>query len=344
MMALKRIVLLIAAMTFLLSSCSTTPGATHDRSAETATPSMPMGTPCPPNSSPAAAFPEVDKRKLLVILVDKSGSYAQWTQPSLELIEHVLPRIVNPGDTVVAAWIGSNSGAPAETFFQDTVPGVNPLTLRPVPDTPLDVPTTTLLPEPTMSDSDSSMGRELTQQTAQAARATNVVAPTHAEATRQANSNNYTCAMDAWLQEYHTAMEELSQARRKSLETFQTEALQALNAAKEIPPIDQATRITDALLVASKIFEDAVADGRYQEYRLLIFSDMVEITGDDAITPSVLRLPQVEVTVAMMACEPAKCRNTQDQWTETFTQAQAERSRFLLVVQSSDDSLVDTLR
>lgn len=326
----------------LLTACaSSSSSSSTARASEQQTPTT---TACPTVARPASSKPEVEPTKLTIVLVDKSGSYAESTAAALDHLRRVLPKTVAPGDQVLVGWVGSNSGDPAEFFLWAEVQGVSPTSLAeaPLKPTPGATPTLISLPD---QEPNTAIGRSIATQTAVAIATANAYGATQVAEAHAVAVNIYRCEQLSWQAQYEREIQAWEGAKREAIEEFTEYSTTQLDAAATIPAIDQTTRITDALLVASKIFQDAIAEQQYERYQLLIFSDMQEVPSDDAVDTTLLDLHGVDVTIAGLTCEhPRDCHIAEQKWGGRFSTAGAKTTRFLLVLQTTDDALVKAMR
>ncbi len=345
----------------LLMSCSQSVKRTDTPSplTEPVTPQI-TSTPCPLVTS--LGFTNVEYHpKIIYALIDKSGSYKHLTQKALETIYESIYLSVNPGDYVYIGWIGEDVTKPESLFFQGEVPFVN------IPESltnlniatptsvvylysPSNTPTeqtainkSTPIPTKNMTTFEQIAATKtaLAFETSTAVFATAVAATQTSDAilieqTQQANlcqlySNNEQIKSDLkWYQhERREAIDRFAQGMKKTLgETSHHSHSQ--------------TYIYESLYVASRIIQDRRETGKYNQFELVIFSDMLE-TGSGYKNLS-FNFEQVDVVIGMVYCEKAvNCQWIEDTWIPFFVDNGAKSPKIKLLQESSVDALVELL-
>jgi len=338
----KMLVYPVILVAFFLTSCAV---LTND-SVQQQTPAAPPVDLTPSACAPATPIPihTPEPSKLLYILIDRSGSYDDWTDDALERLAEVLPLVVGPGDRVIAAWIGIESEHPSEVFLNGSVRAVPAPDMAPAPQPPTPSATPTPIPvPPTPEKGLSTTGRRSYQDRCQEIETKNRAASESAESENREAMNRHFCEVREWNSGYRAAMSTWQQERQSAEEGFLETAIPAIRHAI-IEQYDAKTHIHEALYVAARVFNSAARHGAFGEYRLLILSDMKE----DRLYPEAdlpLNLEGVDVVVAMMFCAKAhQCDQQERAWSAEFQTVGAKSFEFLLVVESTAEVLVPLLR
>lgn len=301
-------------------------------------------TPCPPVAPVAVATPRSDPATLLYVLVDRSMSYCEWVRPSLELLAGLLPEVVSPGDRVIMAWISNASERPVEVFFQGYVPEVGVPAVDPQPQLPSYVCTPA---PPADSTSPPDEGTDLLNHIRR--QALTATAQWYEERWEQCEEewqramSDYYCQLPAWNSSAQQATRRWDEDREEAVDRFLEQAVPTIEMQARMTGCTHGTHIREALYVASTVLQNAVADGDFQHYRLLVLSDMWE----DRVTelPDIsLDFGNVDVVVAMMYCAAAAdCIDRQHGWEEELNMANAQSIAFRLVVDSTVRGLAEML-
>jgi hypothetical protein len=303
--------------------------------------STPTSRSCPPPA--AVALPEQHEPALIFVLVDKSGSYAPYTGRAIEALARVLPEAVGPGDRVLISWIGSTSDQPTSVIVDAQLPPLAPIAYPATPTPPVLV---TFVPQPTERPNPNLSSMGIVQATATAvAQSTR----TALDATVIARENAQflqedACARSAWSVQA-TQLRGVWDAEQRTLRSdFEATVTPALKLAAQTQA-DKATRISAALLLVSKVFRDERQVHAFQRYRLLLFSDMIEIGASYGEAAKPIDLTGVQVTVGMQACESeVVCQQVEAVWRDRLSEANAEHLTFLRVIQSTDAAIHLQLR
>ena len=301
-------------------------------------------TPCPPVTPVSVAAPCSDPATLLYVLVDRSMSYCEWVRPSLELLAGLLPEVVSPGDRVVMAWISNASERPAEVFFQEYVPDVGVPAVDPQPQPPSCVCTPAPPANSTpLPDEETELLGHVHRQALTATAQWYEERWEQCEEEWQRRMSEYSCQLQAWNLSVQQAVRRWDEDREEAVDRFLEQAVPTIEMQAQLTRCSQGTHIREALYVASVVLQNAVGDGGFQHYRLLVLSDMWE----DRVTelPEIpIDLGNVDVVVAMMYCsEAADCADRQHRWEEELNMANAQSIAFRLVVDSTVQGLAELL-
>ena len=272
--------------------------------------SLPGGAaPCAVASEVPAASVAARSPVLTYALVDRSGSYRPLTSTALQLLDAVLPKIVGPGDHVMASKI-SDSDEPVTTFFSERVdlPAANATAAAPVlPNTP---------------------------------------SPHDAQIAYRSYCDAVSTANDA-IAKYNTATSKLGQSAGMSYLLALGGFIDKAHAIEQsVPPTgDPSTSICKALTKASEIVSSPVDGQSWSERRILIFSDMEESPPSGIQDCNGLNLKGTSVAVvlwqcaAQVGCDDWKANRLQIQktWDDIFTRSGADlRTPDFLRVEVSD--------
>lgn len=261
-------------------------------------------TPNPPQAT-AQPMPTPQPGRVIYALIDRSSSYQRYTSLALERLIEVLPMVMSPGDRVIAAWIGSKSGDPAETFLNEAVPLVDYPQYPPEIDCP-----------PAFVENETTMQKQKRQQELRDC------------LLRQEQRNQAIAGLTAaWEQDC-----------QNSVQQFLDQAIPKLRSANFVVD-DTGTHIYEAIYQASQVLPSITASQDSIKRKLLVLSDMQEFraTARDQVS---LNLSGVDVVIAMFDCPgPGPCEQLREEWTKTFFDAQASSVDFLVV----DATLPETL-
>jgi len=236
-------------------------------------------------------------------------------------------------------------------FFQGSVQEVDVPCLAPPLFTPVPIP----VPTPISTPMPLPGGHTVMQEMEYRDRCENIVrenehAAEEVEMANQIAMNSYYCDLLAWQAEYQETMNGWQEDRLEAMDPFLRRVHESFDdVVREIEETGEgffhdSTRIQAAIYVASEVFQNAIEDGRFEEYKLLILSDMDE-QPPSYLTELPIALDQVDVIVAMMYCGQAfQCEQQEEKWIREFGSANARSVRFLLVIESTPETLCDFLR
>jgi hypothetical protein len=330
----------------VLAACDQT-DSSQSTIAQNGTPTIPVPTPtlCPIPTPYAFELPVSKPNKLLLILVDKSGSYEHSTKKVLEQLQRVLPEIVEPGDSVIVNWIGSKSGSPSEEIVSAKVRKIAQPTLEEQPATPTPISAPTSIPMPALEPTkNTTIGRNSENRKATSIALLNNQAQLIYQQSLEKQINFYNCTYETWLNNQEQLINQWNEAKNRSIEEFKNKISSQLDIAANNIESDNQTLITSALQLTSKQFQTARDNNEYQQYKLVIFSDMEQI-GQRDISTNLVELKEVSVLIAGLYCEnPQVCHRNQDIWRNFFIEAQANSIDFLWTQESDDEALLKHMR
>ena len=252
--------------------------------------------------------PSLQRTKFVMVLFDKSGSYSQYTNSTIELVKNAVLPELGTGDRLTMAWI--SSGVSGEyIFFDERVPEA---------DFPVIPPTPSLLLTPTLV-ADGSSTQLLKIQ------ATNVAIDASNETIIQ---QNYLCDIGKWNSEFEKAYDEKISRQALIEDEFRDNAAKALNQ-NQVDTLDQNTAIYDSLYLASRQFSLSVESKEYDNYILIIFSDLQDNVH---FSPGEYNIDLREVSVvASVPCETSiKCQSVINFWEKEFLLFGVRKTKMLL--------------
>jgi hypothetical protein len=302
---------------------------------------------------------QYQNRKVIYILVDKSGSYKHLTDLALERISQSLSKAINPGDYVYIGWIGENVTKPESLFFQGEVSYIGlPNSLLATTSTP-DINDDFFQDgQETETESDDENKKEpegtlttfeqiAVTRTANAIETVTAEAATSIAATKTANQIATQESEKVKQCEFYYSNEQrksdftvFEQSRNGIIESYANAINQAISNSSR--KSDLQTYVYESLYIASRILQDKQASGTYNQVKLIIFSDMEE-TGSSPNGLS-FNFNNIDVTIAMAYCEKAiHCENIDNTWIPFFTNHGANPPKVKLVQESSVDTLVEIM-
>lgn len=328
---------------------------------------LPIGEPTPPRTTITPCpfvtpfvlnnKEQYQNRKVIYILVDKSGSYKHLTDLALERISQSLSKAINPGDYVYIGWIGENVTKPESLFFQGEVPYIG------LPDSILATISTPDINDEFFQDGQETENEDENEKepkgtlttfeqiavtrTAYANETVIAEAATSIAATKNANQIATQESEKIEQCEFYYSNEQrksdftvFEQSRNGIVGNYANAINQAIsNASRES---DSQTYVYESLYIASRILQDKQASGTYNQLKLIIFSDMEE-TGSSSDGLS-FNFNNIDVTIAMVYCEKAiHCENIDNTWIPFFTNHGANPPKVKLVQESSVDTLVEIM-
>jgi hypothetical protein len=253
----------------------------------------------------------VPKPILVVVLLDTNPSYDEYTSRAFEIINEVLPKILEPGDRLAIFRLGMRKYEDASILNDTTILNSGPE----IPPTPTKHPTLTPV-EYVTHEADSSIAQMATLKAGERA-----AEDSHALATQQ--EFEYNCSINDWKNFYEAQatswvstkqpiVDDLTHNVQKDIEEFKK------NQSIDIFPTPMANTVFFGLNQASTIFENECKN--FNRCILLIFDDLSEWMAD---IPEgwILNLNRVEVMSIMLNCNDIyqpTCTKWQDYWTPKF--------------------------
>lgn len=250
---------------------------------------------------------------LVVIVLDTSGKYSDYSTPSVDLISNMLPTVLNAGDKVVIIQMGTGSYANAVLFERIVQPTTNPMIYLP----PTQYPTLT----PTVHVRITPAGGELQMAAATVTAHAQFVA---AKATATEMQFMYNCAL-AQYKDYRIQATQYATQLERAKKDFISDL--ALNiSTSNVTPIPN--QVFESLDVAELVLDNDCS--KFSQCKLVIFSDLEEWRTE---TPNYLSisLKKADVLSVMLNCEntfQSTCQTTQITWANIFTSLGAKTITF----------------
>ena len=320
----------------------------------TSSPSItPIGEPTPtfcPYVTPIAP-PTQTKPKLIYALIDRSGSYGEFTQSAITVLVQSLILSIQPGDALYLVWLGEDED-PDDYLLYETVPPQVMPSVTPAVATLPPFPTVTETLVPTITHTPGTMTvleAQVATQAAmtQSARATVTAQAGISTATSEAsnyeqNVNSQRCSQLAINGFNHQKLLELEEQKREIVDSFISQSLTPLlTPTIQIP--DRGTHIYNNIFIASRIIQTEQAKGTFSSSHLLILSDMEDVgskRGDELYA----NLQGVNVMVAMMYCKDSiLCQDRINYWQNYFTERGAilPFNPFRIIQETTPESIAD---
>lgn len=322
---------LTAATLVILSSCglSGNPTVTGAPALETEegfslVSSSPVSTSCLPVTPMSTPTP-VKARRLIYVLIDRSGSYEALTELAVDMVEEVLSDSDNlwPGDKVYLGWVGSD----VEFIIQREVgivptPLITPFPPLPTPHSQYSPPISPC-PLPTPQGGVSKLWRVQATKTAWAILAQCTVEVTRARATATAAAQRFaevrrqTFCEQQEVNEYnYQVYEQWRQRQRERRERVAEEIGEALSSLEIVSTTE--THLYESLYVAARVISRERATSEFASYNLVIFSDM-EDAG--SVAPTSLDFTGVRVLMALVRCQNMlECQHKEEEWRTRFSE------------------------
>lgn len=296
--------LVIVIVSFSLKGYGTSLQAITPTPVATSTPECPVQP-----ASQLLIDPSVSQTKFIMVLFDKSGSYSQYTNSTIELVKKAVLPEIGVGDRLTMAWV--SSGVSGEyIFFDERVPEV---------DFPIIPPTPSLLLTPTlMADGSSTQLLKI--------QATNVAIDGSNEAIIQ---RDYSCDIGIWNSEFEKAYNERISQLVLVENEFRDNAVKAVDRSA-VDTFDMNTAIYDSLYLASRQFSLSVEREEYDNYILIIFSDLQNRGAHFSPDEYQIDLSEVSVFAAISCDTSIKCQSVFDFWEKEFLSFGVRKTKMLL--------------
>lgn len=298
-----------------------------------------------PNVTPIPTFVML-KPRLIYFLIDKSGSYSDFTKKAIDTAILALASSIQPGDNVYVAWIDSKPEDPRKYLLNEKIDNLAPPVLTPYPTLgPQDLSQNSLTATaPKALSSESQTTKTVLQQQVDEQNA--IIITQTAEAQKDVDKMVLAAKMNA----LNCRQVEINQANEEIIKVWFDKKNEVTNDFIQntlnpllTPPVnsfDDETRIFEALFIASRVLQSELKTGEYSGAKLIIFSDM-----DDRRTsqPGNLRIDfhSVNVLTAMMFCNKAIfCQDRADYWSSYFSTAGAKGPiEFKIVQETTPDTI-----
>lgn len=314
----------------------------EDQTLEDCLPSSPIPT------------PEEYPGKLIYVLVDKSGSYSEFTQSAINLLVESLVLAIEPGDKLYIVWLGKTE-RPNHYLFFGEVPTLGlPALTPPVSTIPPVATSTNVVPQltlPSPNPSLSILAQQVATLTAQAhdqegtATAVSVIATsTYLEVEQEKKEKEQRCAQLQANSSNQKLVEEWELEKRELIKSYISQSLLPL-LTPTVEHFDSGTHIYNNLYIASKIIQTEREKSPMSPNYLLILSDMEDIGSKDGTELNV-NLQGVNVLVAMMYCkESIFCQERSQYWNTYFISKGATLpfNPFRLIQETTPESIADFL-
>lgn len=292
--------------------------------------------------------------KLIYALIDKSGSYREYTQSAIDMLVKSLILVLEPGDKLYVAWLGKTE-RPTDYLISGEVPSVeNPFLHSAIPEIPT-LPLSTITPLPTREETPnpnlSILAQQAATNTAQAyyenMTSTAVVANIHTTNTAIAYEekvNEQRCRQIEVNGDNQEIINEWERQKKEVIDAFIAQSLLPL-LTPTVEKFDSGTHIFNNLYIASKIIQTEREKEPLSQYYLLIFSDMEDVgsrNGEDLN----INLQGIHVMVAMMYCEESiLCQERSQYWENFFVEKGATLpfNPFRIIQESTPELIADFL-
>lgn len=260
------------------------------------TPTQPI---CDPDSfQPITATPIPPS--LIIIVLDTSGAYSNYSTRSIDLISNVLPRVLDTGDRVVVIEMGAGNFTKAVLF-----------------DRAIQTQNDTLVYLPPLQNSTPTMPASVTPGSGIQMVAATMTAQAQVTAIAAISTQSqfaYTCALTQY-KNYRTQATQFAAQLEDTKKEFMVELSQKANnsGTTSIP-----NQVFESLDIAELVLDDECS--RFSQCKLIIFSDLEEwrTTAPDYLTIS---LEKADVLSVMLNCEEIfqpTCQKAQTTWIDIF--------------------------
>lgn len=255
-------------------------------------------TPCPNKEALTVPTPFNHNlsNKYIIVLIDKSGSYRHYdplhdyAAESLVLINDVLAKTLSPGDRVFIDWIANDKDkdrnkvifeGELERIF-DELPN-----FYPVPPYPELIPTLPVTGTDIQKDKNKERNVEIEKQ-------------------NQLKVREYDCNIYKWNEDARLANERKDKEWKTRYENSLNKFLNPLSSAINNATTEkhaQETHLYEGLSVASRKFHEPLIQRNFNEYILIVFSDMIDShRGKDEYKNYDIYLSNVDVLIGNYLC------------------------------------------
>ncbi len=305
-------------------------------------------TPCPPvifNPPPTPG----NKPKLIYVLLDKSGSYQDYTRVAIQVLINGLTQSIDNGDKIYIAWIGAEED-PTDYLYYGAVPSTPSPEFRSEVQVLPPPPEKTYTPQPTftpVSNKTPSILQVAETQTAivletqsgrMTAEADAITATAESKFYEQQRYDNGCLRFNLYNENQRT-LEGWVNGQKEIKENYIKEFLTPLLSINTDIG-DGATHLYNALFIASRVIRTEMTSGEFSSYHLIIFSDMEDYGSTDG--PDLLvNLEKVNVMVAMMYCdESIYCQEREVFWNDYFIEKKAISPPLFKIVQETTPDVI----
>ncbi len=339
-------IVLFVLLVLLFPGCD----SSQPSSTPTFTPTLCQATPTPcPEVTPFSPQLPSSRGRMIVILIDRSGSYEEFLPKVLDVVRELVgnPKYLQPGDTIYIGWIGDSrlvNESSEDLFFVKQhikiIPPPHFLSFTPTP--PPNNNGSCYTPTPVESPV-SVVGQAAASKRARATvQACRRQIQEH-QCLYAAQYSEVSCANFDNNRKNVSNFQEWKEEQQNILKTAsETMSEQVQNILNELPDNASDTFLLDALTVMTRYIRYHQDIGNYESYHLVIFSDM-EDTGSVVDNEKVLVVTDMHILIAGVPCDDVReCEDKKRQWRSYFEAYR--RFNFLSVIETNAEIIAHLLR